>query len=199
MLNLDSLRRAVAEVGEAVRRPRDLARRWHRRDSDSSFLVVLAVLLANAAFGLGAYGLTMRMHLGAGGMLEGLLLTPLAAALAWGLTLPALFVGERLLGRTIQFRTAVLTAAIAFSFGSSALLASVPVNWFFTAFVPSELTHLAINTVVFAGIGYCMWDVFVRVTDALYEQPPGLYSRLWLVLTATIGFQLFFQFGLLDF
>jgi hypothetical protein len=78
------------------------------------------------------------------------------------------------------------------------LIASVPINWFFTAAVPIPWFVLLVNLVVFAGVGAAMADVFCRVMEAL-EPARGRAPGWWLALVGAIGGELFYAFGLFDF
>jgi hypothetical protein len=77
-------------------------------------------------------------------------------------------------------------------------MASVPINWFFTAAVPIDWFVLLVNLVVFAGVGAAMADVFCRVMERL-EPARGRAPGWWLVLVGAIGGELFYAFGLFDF
>jgi hypothetical protein len=199
MPSLRSSSPSIREIGEAVRNPGELADRWCSRETDASAFLVIGLLLTNAVLGTAAYGMTMQMHRGLGGMLEGAFFMPLAAGLSWSMSLPALFIGKRLLGSKLSLRSALMTASITVSFGSSALLASVPVNWFFTLATPWEPARLLVNLVIFSGVGFCMRDVFWRVAERLFDDGPGLFSFCWLTLHVVLGIELFIAFGVFSF
>lgn len=190
---------AATEIGMSVRRPESLARRWEDGGDDSPTVWVFPVLLAAAAMGTAAYGLTMKMHLGVEGMLEGAFFTPMAAGLAWLLSFPALFIIKRILGSELDFSTTALAATITVSFGAVAMLASVPINWFFTLALPYTTTRLLVNVVVFGGVGLCMNDVFLRVMRTLEPDKTQLFSILWLGLISVIGMELFAIFDVFSF
>ena len=78
------------------------------------------------------------------------------------------------------------------------MIASIPINWFFTAAVPHSGFVLLVNLTVFAGVGVAMIDVFQRVMRRLEpdRQAPPTW---WLVLVAAIGCELFYFFGLFHF
>ena len=195
-----TLKRSLAEVGQAVRRPEDLAKRWRQRTAESGPpAAVIAVLLANAALGLGVYGLSMKMHEGPESMLFGAFYTPLAAGLAWCIAFPALYIIKRLLGSELDFSTTLFAATVTVSFGASAMLASVPVNWFFSLTLPWAATRLVVNLVVFAGVGFCMSDVFLRVMRHLEPDTGHKFAFLWLGLLSIIGAELFVLFGVFAF
>jgi hypothetical protein len=193
------IRSSISDVGGAVRRPEALAARFKETPGEAPPPALFVVLMANAALGLAAYGLTMQMHRGPEGMLEGALLAPTAAGLAWVIAFPALYIINRLLGSELNFSTTALAASITVSFGASAMLASVPINWFFTLALPFEFARLAVNLIVFAGVGVCMSDVFIRVMNRLEPGRSHGFAFMWLALLATIGAELFLLFGVFNF
>jgi hypothetical protein len=77
------------------------------------------------------------------------------------------------------------------------LIASIPINWFFTVAIPHRLFVLGVNLVVFTGVGVAMVDVFSRVIASL-EPNRGRWPTFWLVLVGVIGGELFYAFGLFD-
>jgi hypothetical protein len=91
-----------------------------------------------------------------------------------------------------------LAALVTTSWGGLAMLASMPINLFFTAALPYPAFVLLVNLVVFAGVGVSMVDVFGRVMAAL-EPTRGLAPVAWLALVGAIGAELFFAFGLFRF
>ena len=86
------------------------------------------------------------------------------------------------------------------------MIASIPINWFFTVALadlvpgPAWLSWLVrgVNLVVFAGVGVSMTDIFGRVMQAL-EPDRGRWPTLWLTVVAAIGSELFYAFGLFEF
>lgn len=193
------LKAGLTEVGAAVRRPEQLARRWQQRGEDAPPAAVFAVLLVNAAIGVAVYGLTMQMHRGPAGMLDGALYTPLAAGFAWCIAFPALYIIRRLLGSQVNFSSTALAAVITVSFGASAMLASVPINWFFTVALPWTEVRWLVNAVVFAGVGFCMSDVFLRVMRELEPDRSHFFAYLWLALLSLIGVEFFYLFDVFNF
>ncbi len=197
-----ALRQSIREVGLAIRRPESLARRWRDRREDgveSPPNAVFFVLLFNAAFGAAAYGMIMHMHRGLSGMGEGALYFPLAAGLAWTLAFPALYIINSILGSRLDFTTTTLAASITVSFGAAAMLASIPITWFFSLSLPYTFIHWAVNLVVFAGVSFWMSDVFLRVMKTLEPTRSRAYPFIWLVLLTALGAQLFWLLGLFQF
>src|SRR5947207_11354188 len=70
--------------------------------------------------------------------------------------------------------------------GALAMLASVPISWFFGLTLPFAATRLLVNLVVFAGVGVCMADVFLRVMKALEPDRSRACAAVWLGLV--VGF-----------
>ncbi|WP_224246389.1 hypothetical protein [Hyalangium gracile] len=194
------LRIALHEVGVALRRPEEFTLRWRDRGlAPGPRPIIFPVLLANAALGIAAYGLVMRLHEGWGGMLEGMVKAPLAAGLAWTLALPALYILNSALGSKLDASTTLLAALTTISFGSLALLASIPITWFFGLALPYGFVRVAVNLIVFAGVGVCMVDVFLRTMKALEPGHSRAYAALWLVLVKVIGAELMWLFSLFRF
>ena len=191
---------AILDVGVALRRPEEFTTRWRdRRQSPGPRPMIFPVLLGSAVLGIAAYGLVMRLHEGWGGMLSGMLKAPVAAGLAWTIALPALYILNSALGSKLDASTTLLAALTTVSFGSLALLASVPITWFFGLALPYGFVRLAVNLAVFAGVGVCMVDVFLRTMKALEPERSRAYALLWLVLVGVIGAELMTLFSLFRF
>lgn len=185
------LRHGVAEVARAVRRPEELAVRWRDRSpGEHPHKLVFAVLLLSAALGTSVFGLVTRLPHGTLEMLDGALRMPLATGAAWLVSLPALYIVNTALGSRLDVSTTVLASLISMSFGSMALLASVPVVWFFGLAVPAPWIRLVINVLVFGGVGVAMVDTFVRVMGALEPDTRRSYALVWLALVGVIGGEL---------
>ncbi len=193
------LRVAIQEVGLALRRPEEFTRRWRDRGPSGPHPIRFPVLLGSAVLGIAAYGLVMRMHEGWAGMLAGALKATVAAGLAWTLALPALYILNSTLGSKLDLSTTVLAALTTVSFGSLALLASVPITWFFGLALPYAWVRLAVNVLVFAGVGVCMADVFLRTLQALEPERSRAFGVLWLALVGVIGAELMTLFSLFHF
>jgi hypothetical protein len=132
---------------------------------------------------------------GAGRMLQSGVVCTLAAGIAWALPLPALYILNSVTGSRLRPSTTLLAALVTTSWGGLALIASVPVNLFFTAAVPVPAIVLLVNLIVFAGVGVAMVDVFCRVIEKL-EPHRGRTPAWWLALVGAIGAELFYAFGL---
>lgn len=197
-----TFRDSVREIGRAIRRPEQLARRWrdrHDDEDDAPPNAVFVVLLFNAVFGTAVYGMFMHMHRGVEGMGEGALLFPLGAGMAWAVAFPSLYIINRVLGSELDFTTTALAASITVSFGAAAMVALAPITWFFSLAVPFDTIRWLVNVVVFTGVGVCMIDVFMRVMRAVDPVSSRLYPVVWLMLLSALGVQLFILLGLFQF
>jgi hypothetical protein len=139
-------------------------------------------------------------------MLRKAALLTLAAGLSWVIPLPALYILNSLAGSRLRASTTLLAALVTTSWGGLALVASVPINWFFSVAVPTLPNELvgaaairwivsAVNVAVFLGVGVAMSDVFCRVVERL-EPLRGKQPGWVLLLVGAIGLQLSYVFGL---
>jgi hypothetical protein len=203
-MHRESMRTSVAHVGMALREPEEFALRWDR-DAGYPPFVWLALGLT-AVLGTTTYGMTMGIGAGPIAVFQNATLLTLGAGLAWAVPLPALYVLNSLAGSKLRASTTLLAALVTTSWGGLALVASVPINWFFSVAIPAQAPEmispqtarhivLGVNLLVFAGVGVSMVDVFRRVMDAL--EPDSDRDPIWfLVLVGAIGSQLFYLFGL---
>ena len=193
----DQLRSGIDHVGQALRDPDVFAVRWNQGDADYRWWVWLS-LAATAILGTTTYGMTMGL-LGKPGLIfyKGGVCT-LVAGLAWSLPLPALYILNSLSGSRLSASSTLLAALVTTSWGGLAMIASIPINWFFSVAVPHSGFVLLINLAVFAGVGVAMIDVFNRVMRSL-EPARGDTPTWWLFLVGAIGSELFYSFGLFDF
>jgi hypothetical protein len=122
----------------------------------------------------------------------------LAAGLAWSIPLPALYILNSLSGSRLAASSTLLGALVTVSWGGLAMIASIPINWFFTATIPHPGFVLVVNLVVFAGVGVSMIDVFRRVMLRL-EPQREFAPTWWLAIVSVIGAELFYFFGLFQF
>jgi hypothetical protein len=197
-----SLRDGIAEIGLALRRPEQLAVRWRDRERPEEIppgRIIFPLFLGSAVLGLAAYGLTMGMHAGLAGMLLAALKAPFACGTAWAIALPSLYIINSSSGSKLDASTTALAALTTASFGAMAMLAGVPVNWFFTLALPYSAVRYLVNGVVFAGVGVAMADTFLRVMKALEPKRSLFVPAAWLGLLALIGGELMLLVGLFDF
>ena len=163
-------------------------------------------LALTAILGTLTYGLTMGILGGAAAILLDAIRCTTAAGLAWGIALPSLYIFNSLSGSRLKPSTTLLAALVTTSWGGLAMIASIPINWFFTVSLhdliadPQRVTWLVrgVNLVVFTGVGISMVDVFGRVIEAL-EPKRGRWPVLWLAVVSAIGGELFYAFGLFEF
>jgi hypothetical protein len=191
------LRAGLAHVGRALREPEAFALHWQREGTPYPWWVFAALFLT-AVVGTTTYGMTMGLLGGPGRMLWCGLACTAAAGIAWGLPLPALYVLNSLTGSRLRFSTTFLAALVTTSWGGLAMIASIPINLFFTAALPYPSAVLLVNLVIFTGVGVAMIDVFSRVMAGL-EPVRGRAPAWWLALVAAIGAELFYAFGLFQF
>ncbi len=200
----ESLRTSLAHVGMALREPEEFALRWDRGAGYQTF--VWLALGLTAALGTTLYGMTMGVGFGPTAVVLKATLLTLGAGLAWAVPLPALYVLNSLAGSKLRASTTLLAALVTTSWGGLALVASVPINWFFSVAIPAQAPNLisaetarhivlGVNLLVFAGVGVSMVDVFRRVMDAL--EPDSDRDPIWFLgLVGVIGSQLFYLFNL---
>ncbi len=202
-----SIRTGMTQVGLALREPEQFAARW---ETDAPYgLAVWIGLGTTAILGTSLYGITMGLGGGLAAIGTKSLLLSVAAGLAWAIPLPALYILHSLGGSRLRASSTLLAALVTTSWGGLALIASVPINWFFSVAVPAQAPDLlsptiaraivmAINLLVFAGVGLSMSDVFRRVMLALETDRPS--PPLWFLgLVGAIGAQLFYLFGIFTF
>ena len=192
------VREGVWSVGQALRDPEEFADRWNLGEAHYPTWVWLS-LTGTAILGTTTYGMTMGLLSSTPGavLMAGLKCT-LAAGLSWGVSLPALYILNSLAGSKLRASSTLLAALVTTSWGGLAMIASIPMNWFFTAAVPHPWFVFLVNIVVFTGVGISMTDVFRRVMLRL--EPDRQQAPLWwLVLVGAIGCELFYFFGLFHF
>lgn len=191
------VRSAIGHVAEALREPEAFALAWQREDRRYPWFVWLG-LVATAVLGTTTYGMTMGLLGGVERILACGLLCTLAAGLAWSIPLPALYILNSMSGSQLPVGSTVLAALVTTSWGGLAMIASIPINWFFTVAIPFAPFIFLVNLVVFAGVGVAMMDVFGRVMEKL-EPDRGRAPVIWLLLVGAIGAELFYFFGLFEF
>lgn len=193
----DQLRTGVQQVGVALRDPEEFAAAWNEGRTEYP-LAVWAALLGTAIVGTTTYGMTMGLLGGADAIVSKAIVCTLAAGTAWAIPLPALYILNSFSGSRLPASSTLLAALVTVSWGGLAMVASIPINWFFTATVPHPMFVLAVNLIVFTGVGVSMVDVFRRVMQRL--EPQRQFAPVWwLVLVGVIGCELFYCFGLFQF
>ena len=197
MMLRDQLRAGVAHVGLALREPESFAAAWNEGAVRYS-LPVWAALGATAILGTTIYGMVMGMLGGPGDVLAKAFSCTLAAGLAWGIPLPALYILNSMAGSRLPASSTLLAALVTTSWGGLAMIASVPIAWFFTVAIPHPGFVLVVHLIVFAGVGVAMIDVFGRVLRRL-EPERGTAPLWWLGLVGVIGAELFYFLGLFNF
>lgn len=194
----ERLRSAIAHVGLALQEPEQFTARWNK-GSVRYPSEVWAALLSTAVLGTTTYGMTMGLlseHTTTV-FVKGAACT-LAAGMAWVISLPALYVLNSLSGSRLAASTTLLAALVTVSWGGLAMLASIPINWFFTTAIPHAGFVLLVNLLVFAGVGIAMADTFQRVMTQLEPDRPAV-PIWWIGLVTVIGSELFYAFNLFQF
>lgn len=193
----DHVRSGVTHVGLALRDPEDFAVAWNT-GAIAYRWPVWGALLVTAILGTTTYGMTMGLMGGAADIFYKGFICTLSAGLAWAIPLPALYILNSLSGSRLPASSTLLAALVTVSWGGLAMIASIPINWFFTATVPHSGFVFLVNLVVFAGVGVSMIDVFRRVMHKLEPARP-VTPVWWLLLVGSIGLELFYFFGLFQF
>jgi hypothetical protein len=199
------LRARAAQVGLALKEPEEFVLHWHREGTPYP-VTVFAALALTAMIGTITYGMIMGLLAGPQRMFACGLYCTIAAGIGWGLPLPALYILNSLTGSRLRASTTFLAAMVTTSWGGLAMIASIPIAWFFTAALPEdihiydlhlrrEIAVLVVHFIVFTGVGVSMFDVFCRVMRAL-EPQRGAWPACWLILVGIIGGELFYQFDL---
>ncbi len=192
-----TLRSSVAHIGLALRQPEDFAIAWNSGTARYRWSVWFS-LFATAVFGTVTYGMTMGLLGTAHDVYYKAAACTLGAGLAWGIPLPALYILNSLSGSKLKLSSTVLAALVTTSWGGLAMVASIPINWFFSVAIPHSTVVMVVNLAVFNGVGISMIDVFSRVMRSL-EPERDAPPTWWLVLVGAIGIELFCFFGLFNF
>jgi hypothetical protein len=190
------VRAAIAHVGAALRDPEEFALRWHQGAAGYGWLV-WGALGATAIAGTITYGLTLGIRGGPAAPIWGAAGLTLAAGLAWAIPLPGLYIFNSLTGSRLAASTTLLAVLVTTSWGGLAMIASVPVSWFFATAVPHRGVFLVVNLAVFTAVGIAMTDVLGRVVHTL--EPERGHLPLWcLTVVGAIGSELFYAFGIFN-
>jgi hypothetical protein len=193
----ERIKSGITHVGLALRDPELFTVRWDTGEVLYT-LCVGGALLMTAVVGTTTYGMTMGLLGDTRDVLRKGMEFTLAAGIAWAIPLPALYMLNSLSGSRLPAGITLLTALVTVSWGGLALIASIPINWFFTVSIPHSGFILLVNLVVFTGVGISMADVFRRVMHKL-EPDRNVTPMWWLALVGAIGIELFFFFKLFVF
>ncbi len=191
------VRESVGQIGQALREPEAFALAWHQQTSRYDW-AVFAALGCTAILGTTTYGLIMGMSGGVSEMARDAQKLTLAAGIAWSLPLPALYILNSLSGSRLKPSTTLLAALVTTSWGGLAMMAGIPIAWFFTLAIPHPAVTLAVHAAVFTVVGIAMTDVFSR-TMAKLEPRRGRSPAWWLLLVGVLGGELFYALGLFNF
>jgi hypothetical protein len=194
MMFQSRLRASLVQIGVALREPEEFAIRWHREGTPYHWSV-FAVLALTAIAGTTSYGIIMGLPGGARDMLLDGMRCTFAAGIGWSLPLPALYILNSLSGSRLRAGTTFLAALVTTSWGGLAMIAAIPVSWFFTLALPYPGVLLIVHLLVFTAVGVAMIDVFCRVIENL-EPDRGRLPAWWLTLVGAIGGELFYALGL---
>jgi hypothetical protein len=190
------VRNSIGQIGLALREPESFAVAWHQRTAHYDWSV-FAALGCTAILGTATYGLIMGMPQGASEMARDAGRFTLAAGIAWSLPLPALYILNSLSGSRLKPSTTLLAALVTTSWGGLAMMAGIPIAWFFTFAIPHPAVVLAVHLAVFSAVGVAMIDVFSR-TMARLEPRRGKAPAWWLLLVGILGGELFYALGLFN-
>ena len=138
------LRDSIRHVGQALREPEEFAVRWDRGEAHYDWWVWLALFLT-AGLGTTTYGMTMGILGGPRQIFWCGFSQSMAALMSWSIPLPALYILNSLSGSKLAAPSTLLAALVTTSWGGLAMLASIPVNWFFTVAIPHPTFVLLVN------------------------------------------------------
>jgi hypothetical protein len=190
------VRESIGQIGQALREPEGFALAWHERTAQYDW-AVFAALGCTAILGTTTYGLIMGLSGGVSEMAGDAQKLTLGAGIAWSLPLPALYILNSLSGSRLKPSTTLLAALVTTSWGGLAMMAGIPIAWFFTLAIPHPAVILAVHLAVFTVVGIAMMDVFSR-TMAKLEPRRGRLPAWWLLLVGVLGAELFYALGLFN-
>jgi hypothetical protein len=186
-----------SELGEALVRPDRLLARWRDRHLQPELrppTLIFPALAGLAAVGLFGFGLSLGQHAGALATIHVALATPLAAGLAWLISVPALHVLESSAGARVDPSSTLLLALVVSAFASVALLSAAPITWFFALAAPARWVRLAVLAPIALGTSIATVDAFRRARAPL-EPRRHLPSLVWLGVLGLLGLELAAVFG----
>lgn len=186
---------SLAAVRDALLDPAGFAGQY-ADDAPVPFPTYLS-LLGVAVVGVSAYGGAMHLGDGLGAGLSAGGRAAVSAGVAWNAALPCLYVIGGMLGSGLSARLVALAASVTVSWGGLAMLASVPVLWFFQLCIPEPYGTILASLCSFAGVGLCMMNVFLRIMTRLEGR--RFFHLLWLGVLSALGAEMFTLGGLFNF
>lgn len=185
--------------GQAFRDPEAFTLRWHREGTPYSLGVFVGLALV-AVLGTFAYGALLgvesrdwnRVLTCAG-------LNSLAAAIAWLVPLPAVYILNSMTGMRLRASTTFLAALVTAAWGGFAFLAFLPITLIYLLTFPgTKALALFAHLLVFALVGFSMAYIFGRQIERIEPRHGG--GRVWwLWLFVCLEVQLLYSFGLITF
>ena len=154
----DNLQTGIQHVGLALKDPETFAIEWSEGRNQYHWPVWVA-LLVTAIIGTTTYGMTMGLLGGAHDIAYKSFICTLAAGLAWAIPLPSPYILNSLSGSRLAASSTLLAALVTVELGGLAMIASIPINWFFTATIPNAKFVLLVNLIVFTGVGV-RWSTY---------------------------------------
>lgn len=182
---------SLSLVLEALREPTEFAHRWGMEREAPVRLH--AALAGTAALGVGLYGGMLHAWQGALPAVEHGIYAAVAAGIGWSAALPSLVILGGLLGSKLAPRAALLASLVTVSFGGLALLASIPVLWFFELSVGGPGARAFVACAGALGVGACMIDVFTRVMARL--EGSSFFHWFWFGLFGLVTLEMLVIFG----
>src|SRR5262245_57188086 len=188
-----------APFAQAFRDPEAFTLRWHREGAPYPAAVFAGLGLAAVA-GTFAYGMLLGVEsrdwnrvVTCGG------LNSLAAAIAWAVPLPAVYILNSMTGMRLRASTTFLASLVTAAWGGFAFLAFLPIALVYLLTFPgNKALALFAHLVVFALVGFSMAYIFGRQIERLEPRRGG--GRVWwLWLFVCLEVQLLYSFGLITF
>src|ERR1700722_4801780 len=146
------LRARAAQVGLALKEPEEFVLHWHREGTPYP-VAVFAALALTAMIGTITYGMIMGLLGGPHRMFAAGLYCTIAAGIGWGLPLPALYILNSLTGSRLRASTTYLAALVTTSWVGPAMIAAIPLNWFFPVALPLPTVVFIVYLTIFAVVG----------------------------------------------
>lgn len=185
--------------GLAFRDPEAFILRWHREGQPYSAGVFVGLALVAVA-GTFAYGALLDVAAwDVNRVLYCASMNTVAAAIAWLVPLPAVYILNSMAGMRLRASTTVLAALVTAAWGGFAFLALLPIALvYLLSFPGSKGLSLFAHLVVFGLVGISMAYIFGRQVERL-EPGRGGGRVWWLWLFVCLEVQLLYTFGLITF